>query len=348
MKQKPDNKKVKLKTPSIIATDTEKDALQDGYSMQVAARRSGVSPHLIRMWERRYSAVVPRRTPSGRRLYSDSAIEKLRLLLAATQAGHNISSIASLSSERLREIVRADADAPSRVAPKAARGPIQGKAKVVECSADYWLNKSLEAVRALDAGALRSALDESLVALGRVAALEQVIAPLMETIGDLWRRGELRVMHEHLAAAGARSFLSALTEMTPAAPAPLLLSTTLPGQMHEIGAMLVAATAASEGWRAIYLGPDLPPEEVVAAVRDQPSCRVLALSFVFPPDDERLPAELCRLGDFLRLDESLPENLVVIAGGRSVENYAAELDALSARRVPDLQALRTALEELRN
>ena len=374
MKPKPDNKHSKLNAlPNTVTDealeaddvtgddlepdDLEANGFEDGYSMQVAARRSGVSPHLIRMWERRYGAVVPRRTPSGRRVYSDAAIEKLRLLLAATQGGHNISSVASLSLERLQEIVRADAQAPSRLSPsriaasrattESSRGTTQHKPDLEDCPADYWLKKALEAVRALDAGALRGALDESLVALGRVVAIEQVIAPLMEIVGDLWRRGDLRVVHEHLAAAGARSFLGALTEMAPAASAPLLLSTTLPGQVHEIGAMMVAATAASEGWRALYLGPDLPPEEIVAAVREQPSCRVLALSFVFPPDDESMPNELRRLSEFLRLGESLPENITVIAGGRAVESYVTELDALGARRVPGLQALRTVLEELR-
>lgn len=346
MKQTPVNKKITRKTHLAVPQKAEKKEADGGYSMQVAARRSGVSPHLIRMWERRYSAVVPQRTPSGRRVYSDTAIEKLRLLLAATQGGHNISSVAPLSLERLQEIVRADAQAPShttssRVSSKSSRALAQAQAGAADGPAAYWLTRALEAVRALDAGALRNALDESLVALGRVAAIEQVIAPLMETVGDLWRRGDLRVVHEHLAAAGARSFLGALTEIAAAAPAPLLISTTLPGQMHEIGAMMVAATAASEGWRAIYLGPDLPPEEIAAAVREQPACRVLALSFVFPPDDQHLPAEVKRLGEFL------PSGLTLIAGGRAVENYAAELDTLGARRVPDLQALRSALEELR-
>jgi methanogenic corrinoid protein MtbC1 len=349
IKPKPDNKKTNAQPNSTIPKTSRAKSAEEGYSMQVAARRSGVSPHLIRMWERRYNAVEPRRTPSGRRVYNDEAIEKLRLLLAATQGGHNIGSIAPLPLERLQEIVRADAQAPSRIASSrgaSSRGATKtsrraNQVQTTDSPADYWFKTALEAVRALDASALRSALDESLVALGRVAAIEQVIAPLMETVGDLWRRGELRVVHEHLAAAGARSFLGALTEIASAAPAPLLISTTLPGQLHEIGAMMVAATAASEGWRALYLGPDLPPEEVAAAVREQPACRVLALSFVFPPDDDQLPTEVRRLGEFL------PENLTILAGGRAIENYAAELDAIGAQRVPDLQALRGALEELR-
>ena len=330
------------------ADDENQNHAQDGaqgYTMQVAARRSGVSPHLIRMWERRYNAVEPLRTASGRRVYNDEDIEKLRLLHAATQGGHGISGVAHLSLLRLREIVRADAQAPSRRAPNSAlnlASPSKNNNENnLDCPASYWTNTALDAVRALDAGALRGALDESLVALGRVATIEHVIAPLMEVVGELWRKGELRVVNEHLAAAGARTFLGALCEVPLPDSAPLLLSTTLPGQMHEIGALMVAATAASEGWRALYAGPNLPAEEVALAVRSHPNCRVLALSFVFPPDDALLVEQVQRLGQFL------PEGITVLAGGRAAEDYAAELDIIGARRMKNLQELRHTLEEMR-
>lgn len=312
----------------------------DGYTMQVAARRSGVSPHLIRMWERRYNAVEPRRTVSGRRVYSDEAIEKLRLLHAATQAGHSISSVAQLPLERLRLIVRADAQAPSQVARNAAHFSPSG-ARSNECPANFWVEKALDAIKNLDASALRGELNESLVALGRVAVIDQVIAPLMERVGAMWRSGELRVVHEHLAAAGARSFLGSFCELPAPMGAPLLMATTLPGQMHEIGALMVAATAASEGWRALYAGANLPAEEIVLAMRAHEGCRVIALSFIFPPDDPNVAAEVRRLGEFL------PTGVQVLAGGRAAENYAEPLNSIGARRVANLRELRSTLEELR-
>jgi MerR family transcriptional regulator, light-induced transcriptional regulator len=319
----------------------KKPASDEGYSMQVAARRSGVSPHLIRMWERRYAAVEPRRTPTGRRVYDEAAIERLRLLNAATQAGHNIGSIAGLPLERLQAIVRTDAQAVSRVPQRegVAKGATLPNAKV---DSGYWIGKALDAVRALDAEALRIALDESLVALGRVGAVENVVAPLMEQTGEMWRNGTLRIVHEHLASAGARSFLGALMETPVAENAPLLLVTTPVGQVHEIGALMAAATAVSEGWRALYLGPSLPAEEVALAVRSHDGARALALSFVYPPDDLHIAGEIKRLGEFL------PKGFSVIAGGRAAGEYAAELDAIGARRVGDLQELRAALEVLRH
>ena len=68
------------------------------YSIKVVARRTGLSPHVIRAWERRYGAVEPERSATGRRLYSDTEIERLQALERATRAGHSIGQIAQLST----------------------------------------------------------------------------------------------------------------------------------------------------------------------------------------------------------------------------------------------------------
>ena len=40
-------------------------------AIKVVARRTGLSAHVIRIWEKRYGAVEPERTVTNRRLYSD-------------------------------------------------------------------------------------------------------------------------------------------------------------------------------------------------------------------------------------------------------------------------------------
>lgn len=56
--------------------------------IKVVAQRTGLSAHLIRIWEKRYGAVEPERTETNRRLYSDEQIERLSLLRDITQNGH--------------------------------------------------------------------------------------------------------------------------------------------------------------------------------------------------------------------------------------------------------------------
>jgi MerR family transcriptional regulator, light-induced transcriptional regulator len=72
------------------------------------AHRTGLTSHVIRVWEKRYAAVSPLRTSTNRRLYLDSDVERLQLLRRATLAGHSIGQIARLPTEGLRALVAAD------------------------------------------------------------------------------------------------------------------------------------------------------------------------------------------------------------------------------------------------
>src|SRR5215218_6409458 len=72
----------------------------------VVAERTGLTPDVLRVWERRYSVVEPSRSAGGQRVYSDADIERLSLLHRATRGGHNISQVATLSQEKLQDLVR--------------------------------------------------------------------------------------------------------------------------------------------------------------------------------------------------------------------------------------------------
>ena len=61
------------------------------YPIQIVARLSGLSPHVIRIWEKRYGAVAPARTDTNRRLYTEAEVERLRAGITALAGGwvHN-------------------------------------------------------------------------------------------------------------------------------------------------------------------------------------------------------------------------------------------------------------------
>ena len=88
------------------------------FGIGAVARRTGLSASNIRMWEARYEAVVPERTPSNRRLYGREDIERLALLRSLTLRGHSISSIADLSSEELQERLAGDNVPPAPLVPR--------------------------------------------------------------------------------------------------------------------------------------------------------------------------------------------------------------------------------------
>jgi methanogenic corrinoid protein MtbC1 len=303
--------------------------------MKVVVRRTGLSPHVIRVWEKRYGAVVPSRTPTRRRLYTDAEIQRLLLLRQATLAGHSIGQIARLPSERLRELVAVEANATPAPAASARFHPDGAP------PASAHLDACMVAVDQLDATALETALMRARVALSHTAFIETLIIPLMQNIGDLWRDGRLRNMHEHLTSAVVRTLLGSLVTTAGLPPtAPHFIVTTPAGQLHEIGALIIASIASTEGWRVTYLGPNLPAEDIAAAVQQQ-HARAVGLSIVYPPDNPHLQQELARLRQYLS-----PE-VAVFVGGRAAPGYRDTLQRIGAVLSSGLAEFRLHLETLR-
>jgi len=298
------------------------------HAIKVAARRTGLSSHVIRIWEKRYGAVEPERTGTNRRLYSDEQIERLSLLRDLTQAGHSIGHVAKLPTEKLRELAR-DSRHTSVLPGKTAR------------SAPAFLEECMAAVKSLDARRLDETLRRAATQLGAQGLLQRVIAPLAQTIGELWRDGDITAAHEHFASAVIRIFLGhAAKPFVGADSAPGLVVATPAGQIHELGAMLVGAAAANLGWHVTYLGASLPAAEIAGAVR-QNRARAVALSLVYPEDDPRMEAELTRL------HESLPQDVTLLVGGRAMSAYRDVLDRIGAAQMKDLAHLCATLDELR-
>lgn len=75
-------------------------------AIKAVAQRTGLSAHVIRLWEKRYGAVIPERTNTNRRLYSDEQIERISRLRDITQNGHSIGNVAKLPTEKLRELAK--------------------------------------------------------------------------------------------------------------------------------------------------------------------------------------------------------------------------------------------------
>jgi len=305
------------------------------HSIKIASRRSGLSAHVIRVWEKRYRAVVPTRTKTNRRLYGEAEIERLRLLGLATKAGHTIKNVVKLATDDLRTLVETELAGTAH--PSSDH---QGKGTAPGVPPDFFLGQSLIAIKALDGASLEKVLNSAAVALGRTALLQQTLAPLIEEIGSCWRRGQLRAVHEHLATAVIRTILGNFSHgYAIGENAPRIVVTTPAGQLHELGALLVAATADNHGWRVSYLGPSLPSEEIAGAVLLS-GARAVALSIVYPEDDSSLEPELRQL----RL--LLPPEVSLIAGGRAAHAYDSVLNEIEAIQTEDFSAFCEVLDTL--
>jgi DNA-binding transcriptional MerR regulator/methylmalonyl-CoA mutase cobalamin-binding subunit len=304
------------------------------HPIQVVARRTGLSADVIRIWERRYGAVSPMRSRTNRRLYSDADIERLLLLKRATEGGRRIGDVAACAREELESLVTRDDAASERVAAVLGTRP-------AATPATEHLDACLAAIEAFDSVALQRALSSASVDLSTPAVLDELLKPLLQQIGERWRKGTLRPAHEHMTTAVLRSFLGSLAETRlRTATGPEIVVTTPIGQHHELGAMMVAVTAALEGWRATYLGASLDADEIASAAR-QRRCRAVGLSIVYPPDDPSLPDQL------RALRRKLPDHIAMIVGGESGGSYRQVLDEIGASRKTNLASLRDELQAIR-
>jgi DNA-binding transcriptional MerR regulator/methylmalonyl-CoA mutase cobalamin-binding subunit len=300
----------------------------------LVARRTGLKPDLIRAWERRYGAVEPGRSTTRRRFYSDADVERLQLLRRVVRTGRGISQVAGLPNEELRALL---AEEPAEDLPRPAPPFPEPSGEV----ADAYLSLCVAAAHRLDVAELEAQIERASVVLSRLNLLEKLLVPLLHRIGDLWKDGSLRPAHEHMVSAVVRSFLGGMRgAYSSSGGAPHLVVTTPARQHHELGALIAAATAASEGWQVTYLGPDLPPEEIAAAAL-QGGAQAVALSITYPPDDPLLAEDLRRLRRLLN------PGVALLIGGRASGSYAPILAETGALYVEDLAVLRRELEALR-
>ena len=141
-------------------------------AIKIVVRRTGLSAHVIRIWEKRYGAVEPERTATNRRLYSNEQIERLILLREVTQAGHSIGHVAKLPTDRLRKL--------------ASEKNIHVIQPVKLDAPQTFLDESIAFVKSLDSNGLEEVLKRAALILGAQGVLQKVIAPLAQKIGDLW------------------------------------------------------------------------------------------------------------------------------------------------------------------
>jgi len=303
--------------------------MEYGQPIRVVAKRTGMSPHLIRMWEKRYNAVNPRRTKTGRRLYTDDEIDRLILLRRATQEGQAISQIANLSLEQLQRLFPIDSLRPELATI--------GKTNV---SIEQYFNLSLQAMQNMDALGLETQLLRASVNLGPSVFIEKLLYPLLELTGEMWADGRLKVAHEHLASAIIRSLLGSMyTSDGPNSKSPLLISTTLQGQLHEFGALMALVSAAAIGWNTLYLGPNLPAEDIVKAAIER-KARAIALSIVYPDNDPYLAGELSKISNLTN------GKIPILIGGRSAKSYENIIKEVKGIIISDLEDLKYNLKLL--
>jgi DNA-binding transcriptional MerR regulator/methylmalonyl-CoA mutase cobalamin-binding subunit len=303
------------------------------YPIRYVSQRTGLTPHVIRAWENRYQAVVPHRSDKNRRLYCEDDVLRLKLLKTATDAGHTISQVAQLDSTDLQHLAQQD----NAEIPRTRRkndGPLEPAA-----AGDHF-KQCLAAVLNLDPDGLERSYDRAAIDLTRPVLLRDLIVPLFKEIGKLWHGGSLKIVNEHMATTVTRNFLLNMLRATEILdPAPRIVIATTVGQWHDVGALTVALTAAENGWHPVYYGPNLPSEEIAAAVR-QCGARAVAISITHLLNQNPLVDELRKLRRYIG------NEVTFFVGGRAVVEYTQILKEVKANHIKDIEQFSDELNSL--
>ena len=134
---------------------------------------------------------------------------------------------------------------------------------------------------------LEHSLRRAIAQLGITAFIEDVASPILRRIGEEWHAGApddrpraSRLIHHPRHRVGVDAL-----DGRGSGEATVLVATPT-GERHAIGAALVGATAASDGWRVVYLGADLPASEIAAAAIAT-KARAVAMSMIYVQDRAR-------------------------------------------------------------
>lgn len=284
-------------------------------SIGALATATGIPVETLRTWESRYAFPTPDRRPSGHRVYSAALIPRLRRIAEALARGHRAGHAVTASDAQLAQLLS--------VTPAArrdtSREPLAASLPAI-----------FEAVRTFDADRLTRMLLSESARRGAVEFLEQCIAPLLTELGQAWERRELTISHEHYASERVGDLLRTLRlPFEDRARGPLVVFSTLPGEVHGLGLQMAALVAAEAGCRVLFLGTEVPVAQIASLSQDIGAAAVA----VSVSARHRTPAMRSSVA---QLRKKLPSHVHLVLGGagapQTVKNTALVASFADLRR----------------
>jgi MerR family transcriptional regulator, light-induced transcriptional regulator len=219
------------------------------------AKRTGVSPELLRAWEQRYGLLQPTRTTGGFRLYSAADEVRVRRMQDYVSDG--------FAAAQAARLVLSGEPAPRTTSPP--QTILDDEAGNLAASLDR-----------LDEPAANTALDRLFSTYTVETVLQEVVLPHLHRLGERWEAGEVSVAQEHFASNLIRGRLLSLARGWGQGRGPGAVLACVPGEQHELGLLAFGVALGRRGWRITYLGADSPIGTIAEVARSlQPALVVL-------------------------------------------------------------------------
>jgi DNA-binding transcriptional MerR regulator len=234
------------------------------YNIKAVVQKTGVPADTVRAWERRYGVPLPRRTETGRRLYSEQDVVTIRWLRERTASGMTISQaiqqLRSLGDEAFAEAV-----------PVRDYGPRNPETLATEL---------LLALLRFDERTATTIVEEAFALYRVEEVFIRIFVPVLVEIGERWHRREATVAQEHFASHFVERRLSSLFQASlPLTGRATIVIAGAPEEEHELGLMMLAVFLARRTWDIVYLGANVPIADLLQTIEQvQPALVCLSAS----------------------------------------------------------------------
>jgi DNA-binding transcriptional MerR regulator len=273
------------------------------------ARRVGLSPDVLRAWERRYQILDPERSPGGFRLYSDADIARVAAMQQHLASG--------LAPAQAAARACAELDAP-------ASSEFDGD-PIAELRA---------ALEGFDEGTAHRAIDHIMDRFAIESVVTNVVFPYLRELGDRWDSGEVTIAQEHFASRVLRSRLIGRGRGWDDGSGPRAVLACAPGELHDLPLVCLGLALRERGWRITLLGADTPIDTVITTA-DVLHQDLTVLAFMIGTTVERCRPALAKLARRTPL---------VLAGPGVTEEFARSVGAVYVTGDPVSVARRLTLE----
>jgi MerR family transcriptional regulator, light-induced transcriptional regulator len=279
-------------------------------NISAVERETGLSKDVLRIWERRYGFPEPRRDDNAERQYPQEQVAKLRAIKRLMDAGMRPGKLIR------RSLAELNALAETRAGPRR------------ETLSPALERDLIGLLKSHNAAALQHALASQLMRDGLQRFVLNTVVPLHRAVGEMWMRGELQVFEEHLFTEQLHVAMRAAINTFPRhTGVPRVLLTTMPGEQHGLGLLMVEALLVPEGAQCISLGTQTPIDDIRnAALAHKVHIVALSFSAAFP---------LRQAGEGLAtLRRALPPQVALWAGGEMTRRLRKSLPGVLL--LPDL------------
>ncbi len=299
------------------------------YNIKAVSRLVGLLPVTLRAWERRYGMPRPSRGEQGYRLYSEYDLKVLRWLKKQLDSGLNIGRAVNYLQE-LRALGRDPVVEGNESEPREEK----------PASLNVLSNELFNALKNFNEPVAGDIMRRALAIYVVDQVLIEIIQPVLVELGEQWHRGELPIAVEHYATQFCmQNLMTMLNASAPPSRQGVIVAACAPGELHQIGLLMLVVMLRWRGWDVKYLGQDLPLdrlEQALLPLRPQ--------ILLFTSTRKESAMQLMKLPEVLR---NFPEpHPMVLLGGQAFKEIqlpesvpAIYLDTLPMATVETIEKL---------